>query len=206
MVLVAAVFSISRGADVAIWQNASSGQSVTSQSKVTIQGHFYRLDMSPAVTCLLDGDAGYVYQILNPGKVYSRQNLAQFSAASPCADATNAPVATGNSSVIGGYKAYEYRQDLPCGVHIFWVAPDYPGWQKLRQKNAFVSQIAAKAGFRNFSQELPGMVVQSQSVVDKSSGLSLGGTNESLMETNTLTLVSIIEVPDDASITQIPAG
>ena len=76
----------SHGATLTVWQSGSPDRPATNQVRVTVQGARSRIDLSPALTYLLDGEAGYAYQILHPAKAYVRQTLGAFAAASPCAD------------------------------------------------------------------------------------------------------------------------
>ena len=195
--------SILYGATITIWQTGATDNSATNQTIVTVQGMACRIDASPEVTYLLDGGAGYVYQVAHRGKIYRRQPLKEFAAASPCGDATNTPSLTGRSNVVAGYMAFEYQLSLPCGSHVFWVAPDYPGWKKLRDADSSAIEIMAKAGFHGYSQILPGMVVRSESIM--SVPTQPGNNSDVTTVTNFSTLVSASIVPDDPTFMQIPS-
>lgn len=190
-------------ATVTTWQIEKAGVVGSNSVTITLQGAFCRMDLSRDLTCLLDGDAGYAYQLFHPGKQYKRQTLEEFSALSPCAGATNTPPAspTGRSNVIAGYKTFEYKVTTPCGIHSFWVAPDYPDWKKLRDLNlATETKLASHPGFNSFSRDCPGMVLRHETVTE-----TPGPSNQTTTSTNISTLLSVKVVADDPLLIQVPS-
>jgi hypothetical protein len=197
-----------RSATVAVWQTGPADQPPTNVVTIRFQGARSRIDLTPHLTYVLDGESGFAYQLLHPMKEYMRQPLEAFAAASPCADNTNSapPVATRRSSVIAGYKALEYQVDSPCGRHIFWLAPDYPEWKKFRDENsAGGAKLASRAGFNSVTRDLQGMVVRSEIITKATDFMATNAADVPPLVTNVSTLVSMSVVADDPSLTQVPA-
>jgi hypothetical protein len=202
-----------RAATLIGWRNAEVANTSSNEVRMRIDGQKCLINTSPGMSLLLDGEAGQSYQILHPARVYVRQPLAELTASSPCANVTNPPVPwpTGRSQSISNLTALEYRITNACGAQVFWVVKEYPNFQQFREQSAQlstngISQLINQLGFPVISDQLPGMVVRSETVTT----ISFPGiTNSPILAqtiTNILNLISATIVADDPSLMKVPEG
>ncbi len=196
-----ALFSIAR-ADLTIVQKVE-GSEGSHEIKMKVKGDHARVDVNPQMTTIIDAKSGEVVNLLYESKFFVRMSA---ESAKAIADAAKAlvkqegikpatPAASGKKEKINGYETTEYVTDSPNFHASYWVATNYPDYEKILDQMAILQKGAFAGLMKDMPsyQGLPGLPLRTEVKISGS------GTIKSTIES-----VSLAPLPDtDFS---IPAG
>ena len=179
----------------------SEGQ--TGEITLTLDGAMARVDLSPAVSILIDGDSGEQVALMHLMKQYLTMSLKEGKRLAHelekvgKAKKKDGPklVATGKKARIGKYLTEIYSLEAGNLRATYWIAVDFPD-EEIVLKALGVMQLGATASATESvlpgPDDLPGLPVKTEVVL------------ETRKVTNTL--VSVVFGPVDARLFEIPEG
>lgn len=152
-------------ADLTIVQNVE-GAGPLHEITIKIKGDKARVEVSPQMTTIVDTKSGEVTNILRDKKTVMRipgekaKALAEVAKSFVKEETPNqpAPKPTGKTQTINGYETSEYVSDSPKFHATYWVATNYPDYQKILQQMDVLRQGVFQAISRGMPdyRELPG--------------------------------------------------
>jgi hypothetical protein len=196
-----ALFNTAR-ADLSIVQKVESPDG-SHEIKMKVKGDHARVDLNPQMTTIIDAKSGEVVNLMNESKFFIRLSAENAKAIANAAKALvkeegakpGTPTATGKKEKINGYETTEYVTDSPNFHASYWVATNYPDYQKILDQMA-VLQKGAFAGLMKDMpsyQGLPGLPLRTEVKISASQTVK-----------STIQSVSLAPLPD--SDFAIPSG
>lgn len=133
--IVAAFLPVTARGDLTIVQKVEGSGSVK-QITTKLKGDKARVEVSPAVTTIIDNKSGEMLTLMNTKKKFLRISADKSKAiaelASKYAGDTSAPAersklaATGQKEMINGYECEEYVRESASVKESYWIALKYP--------------------------------------------------------------------------------
>jgi hypothetical protein len=141
-----------------------------------VKGDKARVEVTPQLTTIVNATSGEVTNLVHDKKMVMRipgdkaKAMAEMAKSFVKEEAPNqsAPKATGKKQTIDGYETAEYVTDSPKFHATYWVATNYPNWEKILQqmtvlqKGAFASITQGMPDYR----ALPGLPLRTQIKVE----------------------------------------
>src|SRR5437016_1867152 len=182
-----------------------------SNMTIKVKGDKARIDVSPQVTAIFDGQTGELINLLNDQKTIVRvapdkiraiaDMLNKFNSNKAASDKPRL-TATGQRETINGYETEQYTSEGPDFKATYWIAGNYPnGAAVLAQLQSIKSELwdAANTKMPDF-RDFPGLPIRMRMIVDKENHASEHGASDSghLTEiTTTVTGVSLDSIADN---------
>src|SRR6266480_5495499 len=145
---------------------------------IKVKGDKARIDASPQVTAIFDGQTGELINLLNDQKTVVRVSpekmraiadmLNQFSSNKAGSDKPRL-TPTGQREMINGYDTEQYSYEGPDFKATYWIAPNYPnGAAVLAQLQSIKSELwdAANTKMPDF-RDFPGLPIRMRMIVGK---------------------------------------
>src|SRR5256886_1286820 len=196
-----------------------------SNMTIKVKADKARIDVSPQVTAIFDGQTGELINLLNDQKTIVRippdkmraiaDMVNKFSSNKAGSDKPRL-TPTGQREMINGYETEQYTYDGPDFKAMYWIAPNYPnGAAVLAQLQLIKSEFWDPANtkmpdFRDF----PGLPIRMRMIVGKANQADAHGTSapdHPTDITSTVTGVSLdsiadkqLTVPADFKETKLP--
>jgi hypothetical protein len=196
-----ALFSTAR-ADLTIVQKVESSGG-PHEIKMKVKGDRARVDVNPQMTTIIDAKSGEVLNILYENKFFVRISAENAKAIADAAKALvkqesvnpTTPTATGKKEKINGYETSEFVTDSASFHASYWVATNYPDYQKILDQMAILQKGAFAGLMKDMPsyQGLPGLPLRTE--VKISGNPAIKSTIES---------VSLSPLPDKDF--EVPAG
>src|SRR5437667_2042738 len=147
-----------------------------SNMTIKVKGDKARIDVSPQVTAIFDGQTGELINLLNDQKTIVRVAPDKMRAIADMLNKFNSNKAasdkprltpTGQKEIINGYETEQYTYEGPDFKATYWIAPNYPnGANMLAQLQSIKSEFwdAANAKMPDF-RDFPGLPIRMQIIV-----------------------------------------
>src|SRR5881296_4020848 len=147
-----------------------------SNMTIKVKGDKARIDVSPQVTAIFDGQTGELINLLNDQKTIVRISpdkmraiadmLNKYSSNKANSDKPRL-TATGQRETINGYETEQYTYEGPDFQATYWIAPNYPnGAAVLAQLQSIKSELwdAANTKMPDF-RDFPGLPIRMRMIV-----------------------------------------
>src|SRR5438094_6632535 len=147
-----------------------------SNMTIKVKGDKARIDVSPQVTAIFDGQTGELINLLNDQKTVVRISPDKMRAIADMLNKFNSKQAgsekprltpTGQRETINGYDTEQYTYDGPDFKATYWIAPNYPnGAAVLAQLQSIKSELwdAANTKMPDF-RDFPGLPIRMRMIV-----------------------------------------
>jgi hypothetical protein len=145
---------------------------------IRVKGDKARIDVSPQVTAIFDGQTGELINLLNDQKTIVRiapekmraiaDMLNNLNSKNPGSDKPRL-TPTGQKEMINGYDTEQYTYEGPDFKATYWIAPNYPnGAAVLAQLQSIKSELwdAANTKMPDF-RDFPGLPIRMCMIVGK---------------------------------------
>ncbi len=176
---------------------------------IKVKGDKARIDVSPQVTAIFDGQTGELINLLNdqktivgitPDKMRAiADKLNKFGSNKGSDKPRLTP--TGQREMINGYDTEQYTYEGPDFKATYWIAPNYPnGAAALAQLQSIKSELwdAANTKMPDF-RDFPGLPIRMRMLVGKQNPAgehAASGLEHPIEITSTVTGVSLDSVAD----------
>jgi len=190
-------------------QAAPTAVAAGSNMTIKVKGDKARIDVSPQVTAIFDGQTGELINLLNdqktivgitPDKMRAiADNLNKFGSNKGSDKPRLTP--TGQREMINGYDTEQYTYEGPDFKATYWIAPNYPnGAAALAQLQSIKSELwdAANTKMPDF-RDFPGLPIRMRMLVGKQNPAgehAASGLEHPIEITSTVTGVSLDSVAD----------
>jgi hypothetical protein len=180
-----------------------------SNMTIKVKGDKARIDVSPQVTAIFDGQTGELINLLNDQKTIVRitpdkmrviaDMLNKFGSNKSSDKPRLTP--TGQRERINGYDTEQYTYEGLDFMATYWIAPNYPnGAAALAQLQSIKSELwdAANTKMPDF-RDFPGLPIRMRMLVGKQNPAgehAASGLGHPIEITSTVTGVSLDSVPD----------
>ena len=181
-----------------------------SNMTIKVKGDKARIDVSPQVTAIFDGQTGELINLLNDQKTIVRvapdkmraiaDMLNKFNSNKAASDKPRL-TATGQRETINGYETEQYTSEGPDFKATYWIARNYPnGAAVLAQLQSIKSELwdAANTKMPDF-RDFPGLPIRMRMIVGKENPAgehAASGLGHPIEITSTVTGVSLDSVAD----------
>src|SRR5437867_8573126 len=181
-----------------------------SNMTIKVKGDKARIDVSPQVTAIFDGQTGELINLLNDQKTIVRVSpdkmraiadiLNKLSTKRPGSE-TPRLTSTGKREIINGYETEQYTYDGPDFKAMYWIAPNYPnGAAVLAQLQSIKSEFwdAANTKMPDF-RDFPGLPIRMRMIVGKGNQADAHGASapdHPAEITSTVTGISLDSIGD----------
>ena len=181
-----------------------------SNMTIKVKADKARIDVSPQVTVIFDGQTGELINLLNDQKTIVRISsdkmraiadmLNKFSSNKTGSDKPRL-TPTGQREVINGYETEQYTYEGPDFKATYWIAPNYPnGTAVLAQLQSIKSELwdAANTKMPDF-RDFPGLPIRMRMIVGKENPAGehgASGLGHPIEITSTVTGVSLDSIAD----------
>src|SRR6266704_1269224 len=186
-----------------------------SNMTIKVKGDKARIDVSPQVTAIFDGQTGELINLLNDQKTIVRitpdkmraiaDMLNKFGSNKAASDKPRL-TPTGQREMINGYDTEQYTYEGPDFEATYWIAPNYPnGAAALAQLQSIKSGLwdAANTKMPDF-RDFPGLPVRMRMLVGKVNSAGGSAPDHPTEITSTITGVSLDSIAD--SVFTVPAN
>ncbi len=190
-------------------QAAPTAVAAGSNMTIKVKGDKARIDVSPQVTAIFDGQTGELINLLNdqktivgitPDKMRAiADKLNKFGSNKGSDKPRLTP--TGQREMINGYDTEQYTYEGPDFKATYWIAPNYPnGAAALAQLQSIKSELwdAANTKMPDF-RDFPGLPIRMRMLVGKQNPAgehAASGLEHPIEITSTVTGVSLDSVAD----------
>ncbi len=138
-------------ADLTLVQQVEGIGEKTNNVTIRVKGELARIDASPHISSIVNGETGEVLTLMKDQKRVVRISPERMKAAAEMitrfsdkkhSSAETKPRPTGGKETINGYLTEEYAVDTPSYKALYWLAPTFPnGAAILRQLQSIRSAI-----------------------------------------------------------------
>src|SRR5438094_7925782 len=188
-----------------------------SNMTIKVKGDKARIDVSPQVTAIFDGQTGELINLLNDQKTIVRVAPDKMRAIADMLNkfgsnkGSDKPrlTPTGQREMINGYDTEQYSYEGPDFKATYWIAPNYPnGAAVLAQLQSIKSEFwdAANTKMPDF-RDFPGLPIRMRMIVGKANPADKHGgsaPDHPTEITSTITGVSLDSIAD--SVFTVPAN
>jgi hypothetical protein len=180
-----------------------------SNMTIKVKGDKARIDVSPQVTAIFDGQTCELINLLNdqktivritPDKMRAIADLLNKFGSNKSSDKPRL-TSTGQREMINGYDTEQYTYEGPDFKATYWIAPNYPnGAAVLAQLQSIKSELwdAANTKMPDF-RDFPGLPIRMRMIVGKENPAGehgASGLGHAIEITSTVTGVSLDSVAD----------
>lgn len=208
------VFAQAVRADLTIVQKVEG--MAAAEVTIKIKGDKVRIEASPQVVMIYDGNTGAMTTLMNDEKKAVRISAGKMQAAAEMVKKFSAQtetvsrpkfVATGRKESVNGYETEQYSCDAPDFKATYWIALNYPnGAEILKQLQSIKSDAwkAANTALPDY-HDLPGIPLRTRMVLKsgENSGQSEINTTINSIKTDALS-DSEFSIPGDFKEMQMP--